>query len=111
MVVVGVTIFSVGLVAGMKYYNKVNLEKDNKIDRRMAIFLDDGNGNYVSAGESIVPMEGYVLNTSSNRTKCVADGEVDSDIKVSYENGEIGIANARKPGIKCYFYFDKIKDI
>lgn len=87
--------------------DKISLKDTNQL---IAVYLDDGTGTYNKASDSKIPTSGYTLNTDTNNTRCTVNGEIDSNVIITYENGEIKVSKVTKPGTKCYFYFDKIKD-
>jgi len=69
----------------------------------VAIYQQNASGEYEST--SSIPTSDYTL---SNNSYCNVNGEKDTSIKLSYENGLISINDITKR-TKCTLYFDKIK--
>jgi len=111
LAVAGITVGNLGLSYLASYNDShITYDKISKSDEMVAVYLDDGSGNYNKASDGKIPVSGYTLNTDANKTKCSVNGEVDSGVSITYENGEVKVSKVTKPGTKCNFYFDKIKD-
>lgn len=70
--------------------------------KMIAMYQESNNGEYVSIDS--VPTSGYTLNTTESY--CEINGEKDSSIPMSYEDGRVYIGVNTK-GTKCYLYFDE----
>jgi len=67
----------------------------------VAIYQKNDSGAYESV--ATVPASGYIL---SDTSYCNVNGEKDTSINITYQNGKVGIGNITKK-VKCYLYFDK----
>ena len=108
-------IITITLISTVIFYNtsikgKHTLKRSTN-DQLMAVYIDDGSGTYTKASDGKIPASGYTLNTDNTKTRCTVSGEIDSNVKISYENGEVKVGEVTKSGTRCYFYFDKVKGI
>ena len=106
-----VAVLSIGILATgiAKYQNmkSVNIAKENIV----AVYVESEDGNYSKVSDGKIPASGYTLNTDNTKTRCTVSGEMDSNVRISYENGEIKVGGVTKSRTRCYFYFDKVKGI
>ncbi len=109
--VVVAAVLSIGILATVIVKNQnvrnINISKENMV----AVYVESEDGNYNKVSDGKIPASGYTLNTDNTKTRCTVSGEIDSNVRISYENGEVKVGGITKSGTRCYFYFDKIKGI
>ena len=76
----------------------------------VSVYLEDEDNNYKPVSNGKIPTSGYTLNEDITKTRCEIKGVADTNIKITYENGEVSFSKLTTTGTKCYLYFNKIKD-
>ena len=104
-------VLSIGILATgiAKHQNMKNI--DITKENTLVVYVESEDGSYSKVSDGKIPASGYTLNTDNTKTRCTVSGEIDSNVKISYENGEVKVGEVTKSGTRCYFYFDKVKGI
>ena len=68
--------------------------------KTLAIYIENNAEEYIYSEE--IPVSGYDFN--QEKSYCTTNGEIDTSISMTYENGYISINNINKK-TKCYFYW------
>ncbi len=76
----------------------------------VSVYLEDEDNIYKPISNGKIPTTGYTLNEDITKTRCEIKGTTDTNITITYENGEVSFSKLTTAGTKCYLYFDKIKD-
>ena len=94
---------SISIAKGTVNYKQADLNL-------VSVYLEDEDDNYKQSSDGKIPTTGYTLNEDITKTRCEIKGVTDTNIKITYENGEVSFSKLTTAGTKCYLYFDKIKD-
>ena len=92
---------SINIAKGTVNYKQADLNL-------VSVYLEDENDNtYKPVSDGKIPTSGYTLNEDITKTRCEIKGVADTNITITYENGEASFSKLTTTGTKCYLYFDK----
>ena len=95
---------SISIARGTVNYKQADLNL-------VSVYLEDSDNTYKLVSDGKIPTSGYTLNEDITKTRCEIKGGTDTNIKITYENGEVSFSKLTTAGTKCYLYFDKVKGI